>query len=137
MFKETITYLDFNGMERTEDFYFHLTMAEMIKYEASEQGGLEAVLELMVKTEDAKKILELFERFIRMAYGVRSADGRHFTKSSEATEQFIASEAYSTLFMRFLQDGNYAANFVKGITSSIQENPDQKTMASIISMSTN
>ena len=80
--------------------------------------------------------MDLFERLIRMAYGVRSVDGRHFTKSSDATEQFIASEAYSELFMKFLQDSNYAANFVKGITSSIQENSDRKSMASIISVPT-
>lgn len=137
MYKETVKYLDFNGVEREEDFYFHLTKAEMIKYEASEQGGLEAVLNNMIRTEDSKKILDLFERLIRMAYGVRSADGRHFTKTPEATEQFIASEAYSELFMKFLQDANYASTFVKGITSSIQENTDRKAMASVISIPTN
>ena len=136
MYKETIKYLDFNGVEREEDFYFHLTKAEMIKYEASEQGGLDAVLKKLIETEDSKKVLDLFERLIRMAYGVRSVDGRHFMKSSDATEQFIASEAYSELFMKFLQDSNYAANFVKGITSSIQENLDRKSMASIISVPT-
>ena len=40
MFKKTITYNDFNGVERTEDFYFHLTKAELIKLEFSESGGL-------------------------------------------------------------------------------------------------
>ena len=137
MYKETIKYLDFNGVEREEDFYFHMTHAEMIKYSASENGGLDVVLKKLVQTEDAMKVLELFERLIRMAYGERSADGRYFTKSVEATEQFIASEAYSNLFMKFLQDGDYAAKFVNGITSSIQENSDRKSMASLVAVPTN
>ena len=30
MLKKTITYTDYNGMERTEDFYFNLTKAEVV-----------------------------------------------------------------------------------------------------------
>ena len=31
MLKETITYIDFNDQERTEDFYFNLTRTELIR----------------------------------------------------------------------------------------------------------
>lgn len=131
MYKETIKYVDFNGVSREEDFYFHLTQAEMLKYASSESGGLEAVLDKMIQTEDAHRILELFENLVRMAYGVRSDDGRYFTKSKELSDQFISSEAYSTLFMRFLSDSDYAINFVKGITSSIQET-NEKSLADLV-----
>ena len=40
MYKKTIKYVDFNGVEREEDFYFHMTKAEAIKAEMSEKGGL-------------------------------------------------------------------------------------------------
>ena len=40
MLKKTITYTDYNGMTRTEDFYFNLSMAEVAEMEMSTAGGL-------------------------------------------------------------------------------------------------
>ena len=40
MLKKTITYTDFDDNERTEDFYFHLSKAEIAEMELSENGGL-------------------------------------------------------------------------------------------------
>ena len=137
MYKETIKYLDFNGVEREEDFYFHMTKAEVIKYAVSENGGLEAVIDELIKTNDVWKALGLFERLIRMGYGKRSVDGRYFTKSPEAIEQFISSEAYSNLFMKFFENPNYAAEFVNGIIASVPKSEDEnsdKTPISSVSM---
>ena len=39
MFKKTITYTDFNGNERTEDFYFHLSKAELAEMDLSKAGS--------------------------------------------------------------------------------------------------
>lgn len=137
MYKETIKYLDFNGVEREEDFYFHLTEAETIKYIVSEKGELADVIDKMIKAESVDQMLNLFERFVRMAYGERSTDGRYFTKTTEATERFISSEAYSNLFKKFLQDADYAAKFINGTVTSIKKNPDHKAVASIIADPTN
>ena len=35
MLKKTITYNDYNGAERTEDFYFNLTEAEVVEMQYS------------------------------------------------------------------------------------------------------
>lgn len=40
MTKETITYTDLNGVQRTEDFYFDLSKPEIVKMQASAQGWL-------------------------------------------------------------------------------------------------
>ena len=40
MLKKTINYTDYNGNERTEDFYFNLTEAEILEMEMSKTGGL-------------------------------------------------------------------------------------------------
>ena len=37
MLKKTITYTDYNGSERTEDFYFNLSKAEIMEMELSSQ----------------------------------------------------------------------------------------------------
>ena len=40
MLKKTITYTDYNDNERTEDFYFNFSKAELTEMELSTVGGL-------------------------------------------------------------------------------------------------
>lgn len=132
MYKKTISYVDFNGVSREEDFYFHLTKAEMLKFEFSEQGGISAIIDSLVKEENTFKMLELFERLVRMSYGKRSADGRRFEKKPEFADEFISSEAYSALFIDFMQDADKAAEFVNGICASIEVDPNKKSAAQLL-----
>lgn len=126
MFKKTITYNDFNGVERTEDFYFHLTKAELIKLEFSESGGLTHIIEEITKEEDTEALLNIFDKIIRMSYGKRSLDGKRFEKKPEYADSFLASEAYSELFMEFMQDANKASEFINGIVSSVPKTASAK-----------
>ena len=45
MLKETITYTDYNGIEKTEDFYFNLSKAEIMEMEMSTVGGLAEMIQ--------------------------------------------------------------------------------------------
>ena len=45
MLKKTIKYTDYNGVERTEDFYFNITKAEAIEMEMTTTGGMSAMIE--------------------------------------------------------------------------------------------
>lgn len=40
MLKKTITYKDYNGVERTEDFWFNLNETEITEMELGVHGGL-------------------------------------------------------------------------------------------------
>lgn len=40
MLKKTMTTVDFGGTERTEDYYFNLTRAEIMEMELTTEGGL-------------------------------------------------------------------------------------------------
>ena len=115
MIKKTITYADFNGNERTEDFYFNLTKAEVMKMEMSTKGGLAEMIKRVVAAQDTPAIIKIFEDLIKMSYGVKTPDGRGFTKKPEDLEAFITTEAYSQLFMELATDADAAANFVNGI----------------------
>ena len=55
MLKKTITYTDYNGMTRTEDFYFNLSMAEVAEMEMSTAGGL---AEMIFPADLVKKMAE-------------------------------------------------------------------------------
>lgn len=134
MYKKTIKYVDFGGVEREEDFYFHLTKAESLKMEFSEKGGLSAVIDEISREEDVEHLFRLFERVIRMSYGKRSVDGRSFIKKPEYADEFLASEAYSNLFLEFMEDSSKAAEFVSGIIASIEVDPDRQSMAKLLSV---
>lgn len=115
MLKKTITYTDYDGNERTEDFFFHLTKAELVELAHSEQGGLEKTIEQITKTQDNKRLIALFKDVIKLAYGVKSLDGKRFQKSEEIRNEFMETEAYSILFMELANDEQAAIDFVNGI----------------------
>lgn len=115
MFKKTITYTDYDGNERTEDFYFNLTEAEVTRMEMGIAGGMTKMLERIVQEQDGAKILDTFESMIQKSYGVKSPDGRRFEKSQAITEAFTQTEAYSKLFMELATDSKAAAEFFEHI----------------------
>lgn len=115
MIKKTITYTDFNGNERTEDAYFNLTKAEITKMELSIKGGLAEMIKRIVDAQDTPAIIEVFEDLIKRSYGVKTPDGRGFLKRPEDLEAFMATEAYSQLFMELATDAEAAAAFVNGV----------------------
>lgn len=115
MIKETIKYTDFNGNERSEDFYFNLTKAEIMRMEMSTQGGLAERINRIVAAQDTPAIIAVFEDLIQKSYGVKTPDGRGFLKRAEDLEAFMATEAYSELFMKLATDADAAAKFVNGI----------------------
>lgn len=115
MIKKTITYNDYNGVERTEDFYFNLSKAEVMEMELSTTGGLAEMIKRVVAAQDQPAIIKIFKDLILKAYGEKSADGKRFIKSDEIAIAFSQTEAYSVLFMELATDADAAAKFVNGI----------------------
>ena len=115
MIKKTITYTDYNGNERTEDAYFNLTKAEITKMELAVKGGLAEMIKRIVEAQDTPAIIDVFEDLIKRSYGVKTPDGRGFLKRPEDLEAFMATEAYSQLFMELATDADAASKFVNGI----------------------
>jgi hypothetical protein len=113
--KKTITYEDFNGDTVTEDFYFHLSKAELVELEMSHEGGLSASLERIIAAQDNKSLITEFKNLLLLSYGKRSDDGRRFVKTQELRDEFVSTEAYSTLFMELVTDTDAAINFVQGV----------------------
>lgn len=118
MLKKTITYRDYNDVERTEDFYFNLSKAELLEMELGTSGGLAEMIRKIVAAQDAPSIIKVFKELVLKAYGEKSADGKRFIKSPELSEAFAQTEAYSQLFMELATDEKQAAVFVNGIVPS-------------------
>lgn len=124
MWKETITYKDFYGEERTEEFRFHLSKAECAEKQMKYAGGGYAeFLKRIVDAKNQETIVDLFKQFILDAYGEISQDGRRFVKSPELSKAFSETEAFSILYMKLATDDEYAAKFVNGVIPK----PDEDT----------
>lgn len=115
MLKKTIPYIDYNGNERTEDFYFNLTKAEIAEMEHSMDGGLSTFLEKIIAEKQEKPLVEMFKEIILKSYGEKSLDGKRFIKNQELRDAFSQTEAYSELFMELSSNADAAAAFVNGI----------------------
>ena len=125
MLKKTITYTDYNGVSRTEDFYFNLTKAEIMEMELGTAGGLAGMIQRLIDSQDAPSIIKIFKDLVLKAYGEKSPDGKRFMKSEEISKAFSQTEAYSQLFMELATDSDAASKFVNGIIpADIDTNPN-------------
>ena len=115
MLKLTRTYTDYNGMERTEDFYFNFSKAELTEKHLSTEGGLDVLLKKIVDSQDHEEIVKTFKDIILKSYGKKSEDGKRFMKSEEISREFEECPAYSDLFMELSTDSDAASKFVNGI----------------------
>ena len=115
MLKKTITYEDYDGNKRTEDFYFNLSKAEIMEMELGVSGGMTQMLNRIIAEQDSEKIIKTFKEIILKAYGEKSPDGKRFIKSEELSTAFSQTEAFSQLFMELATDADAAAKFVNGI----------------------
>lgn len=114
MLKKEITYVDYNGVEKKETFWFNLTKSELMKEFGAGDGTTET-LQRIVDAKDGRALMDNFEKLILKAYGEKSPDGRRFLKSKELSEEFSQTPAYDVLFMELLTNENAAAEFTEGI----------------------
>ena len=126
MLKKVITYTDYNGVERTEEFLFNLSKAELMEMEMGTAGGLSSMIQGIVDSKDIPAIVDIFKKLLLKAYGKKSPDGRRFIKSDESSQEFAQTEAYSEMYVELATDADAAAAFVNGI---IPEIPDDKKPA--------
>lgn len=110
MVKKTITYKDYNDVQRSDTFYFNLSKSELIELSA-EYGDFSEI----ANSNDLSKLVPMAKKIILKAYGKKSEDGRRFIKSEELSTEFYQSEAYSSLFMELATNNDECSKFIKGL----------------------
>lgn len=115
MYKKTINYTDFNGVDRKEDFYFNFMKAELVEMNMSTGGGMKAFIERITNTQDQMELIKLFKELVLKAYGVKSDDGKRFIKNQEIRDAFEQTNAYNELFMMLATNDKEATKFVNGV----------------------
>lgn len=130
MFKYTKTYKDYNGVDRTEDFYFNLTKAEVFEMELSIEGGLGERIDRIIKSQNVPAIIKTFKDLVLKAYGQKSPDGKRFIKNDALREEFEQCPAYSDIFMELSTDAEKASEFIIGIVPADMAEQVQASIAS-------
>lgn len=115
MIKKNITYVDFEGEERTDAFYFNLSKAELMDIELDYGGNMSAAMNTMLERRDMKGVLGLLSKLVRKAYGEKSGDGKRFLKNKELEDSFVTTDAFSNLLIELVNDETKLEAFVTGI----------------------
>lgn len=115
MLKRSIKYVDYDGVEQEDIFYFNLSKPELVKLEAGEEGvRFSSRMSRIVETKDVGVIIEEIKQLILLAYGEKSEDGKRFIKSEELSRNFEQSAAFETLFMELAMDAQASVDFLQG-----------------------
>ena len=122
MVKKTITYIDYDGTERTEDFYFNLSEAEITEMQLSVEGGMRGYIEKIVAAKSQLELVKLFKEILLRSYGKKSLDGRLFVKNEANTAEFVASPAYSIIYMELVTNTDAATKFVNALIPANTQN---------------
>lgn len=119
MYAKKIKYTDFNGTEREQTFFFNLTEAEVIEMQSSVDGGWAEYGQRIIECQNIPELMKLFKELILMTYGEKSADGNRFIKHDPTrgrlADEFMQTNAYSELYMEFLNNPESAVEFFNNV----------------------
>lgn len=130
MLKKDITFVNpFTEQQVTEEHYFHLPKAELVRMEMEEHNkkytatkgelagqelsGMQAHLQRMIEAEDGRAVLREFEEILRRSYGKK--DGDRFVRSETIWEGFKSSEAYSEFLFQLFTQPDEMAKFIAAV----------------------
>lgn len=117
MLRKKMTFKDVLGnMHEDEEFCFNFFESELMdkNLRKANVGGMEAVIEKIMASNDSEELMDLFQWIIDGSYGVPTLKGG-FMKSKELLDEFKSTQAYSDLYMELATDTDAALAFLKGI----------------------
>lgn len=115
MISRTFEYTGYDGKPHKDTWWFNLSEAELYKLELGSIGGVNGMMNRLLREDKPGEIVEMFENIILSSVGERSIDGRKFVKNEEIKQDFYQSVGYSKLFMELVSSGEKLAEFLKGV----------------------
>lgn len=125
MFKHNVKYKDFNGNERDEDLYFHLSLPEVTRLETEIGMTLEEHIRELTNNQSTRELLAFLERIMLSSYGQKTSDGKTFKKTKEARDAFEYSQAYANLFEEIITQPGLAQKFGENVSETGQDKKNQ------------
>ena len=120
MITKRITFLDYNGIARTENFDFHMNRVEALDFALSIDGDLTEFVRKCVEEDNKTALIGMVKQIVEKSYGKKSEDGRRFMKSEEISRSFIETEAYPALMSELISNSEEAAQFINGALSEVK-----------------
>lgn len=117
MIKKTITYVDLNGVEQKEDYFFNLNKAEATVITAQAGGDISNYAQYLLEAKDLQSMINFIQEMILMSVGFKSEDGRRFIKNPEIRSDFENSVAYAELFEELLTNPESMKEFGAGLVA--------------------
>ena len=145
MYKQTLTYEDFNGDTVTESHHFNLSKREIKDLFIETPNFVDDFLsafdtkpvidkktnkpvidpetgEVVVELVDRREAAKAIDYIVDLSYGVKTEDGKRFIKSKELLDTFKTTGFYDELMIQLIIDQELATNFFNGIfPKEIQE----------------
>lgn len=120
MLKQTVEYTDFDDNKAIETLYFNLTKSELtenlhLKADLEDLQTMVSGEKRSLESDEITKILELVKTFMRISYGIRSADGKRFMKTPELWTEFTQTAAYDAFLFSLFEYPEKAIAFMSGI----------------------
>lgn len=122
MLKKTIKYVDLDGNQREETYYFHLSKVELTEMELGLSGNgtkLSQYVQMIVEAQNEKELFRIVKEMVLLAYGQKTPDGRAFEKSEEAKHKFSNTVAFDELISELASDADTLSTFVNGLVGTI------------------
>lgn len=120
MVHKTITYDDYDGVERTEECWFNLNEVEIVELamdlpddfteRVSNSKNETEIAEKMIEDFGRKGIMEFIKTLVLKSYGVRN--GKAFIKNDKVREEFEYSALFPAIVMELMRNDENASTFV-------------------------
>lgn len=115
MLKKTVTYTDYNGRQQTEEHYFSLNKAELMRLRVKMDGKYIDYIQTLVAEEKVEGLFDFFYNLVLDAHGYKSEDGKRFVKNQAMRDEFEASIAFSEILMEYLNNAEAMSSFTRAI----------------------
>lgn len=121
MLKQVVEYKDFDGNPTVETLYFNITKTELAENLQLEKALTELQEKVVngpsrtMTTEDIQMVLDLVKTFMKLAYGIRSADGKRFIKTEDIWTEFTQTAAYDAFLFSLFEKPELAMSFMTNI----------------------
>lgn len=143
MIKKTIKFKDYNGTERSEDLYFHISKASVltspdeiykeivsigldlqersrflsdIETELDPQNPFDKNTQLVA--DSVRMVARLLDRLVDLSYGKRSEDGLKFVKNEQVLTDFKNSAVYDSFVEQMIANQDEMIEFINQLLSN-------------------
>lgn len=129
MYREKLTFKNFNDEEVTETLRFDLSELELLDLSKEDPTFSQAYMKSLLDNEDQYEMFRFIRKILALSYGKLSEDGNEFMKSPEIMDRFLHSAAYNALIDKIVSSkdievlkkmliGIFPAQFTKSLVEA-------------------